>query len=142
MSFRLLVATNMNNDPKEKFASKDEYMFLFAVVSERSSYGFTRSFSVNTIDLNIIRANILPAGVVEGNLPVDITETDKSFNWNAITKNYIQKDSLLNSLNVYNYAATIHSEKPIIPQFVGYSSYPSWPLKEDYSNWMLILYKA
>ena len=32
-------------------------------------------------------------------------------------------------------------KKPIIPQFFGYNNHPSWPLKEDYSKWMLTLYK-
>ena len=32
-------------------------------------------------------------------------------------------------------------KKYVIPQFYGYSNYPSWPPTGQYSKWMLISYK-
>ena len=54
----------------------------------------------------------------------------------------MNRDQDLSDINLYTFCSKHwidHKERP--PQFFGFHNKPTWPLEENYSRWMLILYK-
>ena len=64
-----------------------------------------------------------------------------NFQWPTIVNRYKEREGL-EDCNVYTYCAKHWSKsKDRPPQFFGFNDKPSWPLTEDYSKWILTLYK-
>jgi len=70
------------------------------------------------------------------------TSDDNSFTWSKITTKYKSRSIELSNANLYLW--TVHhwsKNNKTIPQFFGYDNSPTWPLKEEYSKWMLTFFK-
>lgn len=72
----------------------------------------------------------------------NVEEEDNSFTWENISKKYKERPHEDHHLNVYKWVSTgWRKNKTVIPQFFGYNSNASWPMKEDFSKWNLTLFK-
>mmetsp|Transcript_3966 Transcript_3966/g.8935 ORF Transcript_3966/g.8935 Transcript_3966/m.8935 type:complete len:1042 (+) Transcript_3966:4059-7184(+) len=70
------------------------------------------------------------------------TKQSASFSWIAIKKRYTDRDLAHESLNLYRWV--VHhwnKKKKTVPQFFGFTDTPKWPLTEEYSKWVLALFK-
>ena len=64
-------------------------------------------------------------------------------NQTNVLHRYSNRDVTLNELNLYKFCAFHWNSKPdaIIPHFFGFRDVGTWPLKEEYSKFMLVIFK-
>ena len=118
---RSLVATLMNNMSKQQSVSRSECMFtLCSGKPKRSSFGFTTICSVNEVDLYSVRdETLLPPPPVEEDCQPTVAVSNQSFVWKDINTMYSTRAASLNTMNLYKYASSVYTKKPVIPQFFG-----------------------
>jgi len=112
---------------------------------KRSSHGSTSKCSVTNVKLSDIAGAVTT--VIDGDDVVFDEEgdgsIDTSFTWSNITSRYKKRPDEYEGLNLYRYVV-YHwksGDTMTIPQFFGYPGRCSWPLREDYSQWMLTFFK-
>jgi hypothetical protein len=144
-TIRSLMARCMSDVTKGSSVPRDQAGYILSSGKlKRSSEGSTRKTSVTNIRLSEIAGAV---AVVEGDAsdmvpPDEEGNADKSFTWSNITDRYKKRPDDLEDENLYRYV--VYHWKPgkeTIPQFFGYPDRCSWPLREDYSQWMLTFFK-
>ena len=123
-----LVAKHMNEISGLVLVPKDQAAYLLSGgVMKRNSFVSPLKCLVNSIHIDQIGDDRL----------------NSSFQWPNIERKCKSRPNNLESLNVYCYCAFhwTNKDKPIVPHFFGFNDDPSWPLKENYLQWMLTLFK-
>ena len=124
-NIKSLVAKHMNEIAGSLSIPRDQSSYLLAGgIMKRNSFGNIRKCSVNDIDITTLNE-----------------DGGKSFQWKNIKYKYIRRDEALDGINVYKFCVYHFSSKVIIPQFFGFKDIPTWPLQEEYSKWMLSIFK-
>jgi hypothetical protein len=154
---RSLIAKHMAEITNNSTTSKDKSVFTLAggLLKRNKSGGQLRKCSVSAININELgtglgvetsadaTAGIAPA-VGIGEPDPQVTPNCPSFTWSNITSKYMCRSIELNHLNLYKFVVYHWDNKEgslTIPQFFGYDDTPTWPLKEEYSKWMLTFFK-
>jgi hypothetical protein len=145
-TIRSLMAVCMSEITKGSSVPRDlaEYV-LSSGKLKRSSHGSTSKCSVTNVKLSDIAGAVTT--VIDGDDVVFDEEgdgsIDTSFTWSNITSRYKKRPDEYEGLNLYRYVV-YHwksGDTMTIPQFFGYPGRCSWPLREDYSQWMLTFFK-
>ena len=125
-SIKSLVAKHMNQIAGSMSIPRDQSAYLLAGgIMKRNSFGNVKKCSVNDIDITSL-------GESGGG---------NTFQWKNIKHKYTRRDEDLDQINVYKFCVYHFSSKVIIPQFFGFKDVPTWPLQEEYSKWMLTIFK-
>ena len=95
---------------------------------------------MNEIDLQAIRDAVLK-DICKVNNVSQPSPSTSSFTQKSIGTEYLTREAIHDTINIYYVASLIFTGKPIIPQFFGYLTNSTWPLKEIYSEWVITFYK-
>ena len=125
-SIKSLVAKHMNAIAGSMSILRDQASYLLAGgIMKCNSFGNVKKCSVNDIDISRLGE----------------TGGGNTFQWKNIKFKYTRRDETLEGINVYKFCVYHFSSKVIIPQFFGFKDVPTWPLEEEYSKWMLNIFK-
>ena len=140
--------TNSLSEPKDKRV----YMLAGGQLKRSMADGILKKCSVTSMNIEELGIyNSVPAqgpdaapviGIAVDNEFQQNTSDDNSFTWSKITTKYKSRSIELSNVNLYLW--TVHhwsKNNKTIPQFFGYDNSPTWPLKEEYSKWMLTFFK-
>ena len=85
--------------------------------------------AVNSVNLD----ELIPQGV----------SLSSAFTWGSIVCKYKDHPPSLEFVNLYRFAANhlLGSRTIAVPEFFGFSKHIMWPPHEDFSKWMLGIYK-
>ena len=154
---RSLMAHSMSEITRGQSITRDQSAFMLTGGRlKRSSFGTPMKCSVNKIPLEDIASNEIRigddggggggggggVGIGGGGDEGGAADVSSSFQWPNIMKRYKSRDPDHENLNLYTWCA-LHwkKDKLHVPQFFGYSDYPTWPLTEEYSKWKLTFFK-
>jgi hypothetical protein len=120
----------MNEISRRRSVPKDEACYLLAGGVLVYNTMRLRKCAVNAVTLD----ELLPQGAA----PL----TSGGFTWKSIVLKYKARPPSLEFTNLYKFAAHhLVASTPIVPVFFGFTKHIMWPPHEEFSKWMLGIYK-
>ena len=132
-TIRSLLGKHMNVITGGMTVTRDQSQFLLGGgLLKRSSQGTPLKCSVNSVELDELGTN----DTDENGNPIAGT----NFTWKNIVIKYKARPQAEENTNIYQFCVN-WQRTPRPPQFFGYHDLATWPLLENYAQWMLTLYK-
>ena len=124
---------------------RDQALFLAAKgFLKRSSHGAILKCSVTSAPIQDIAQAANGADVSTDTTSDSVADPklQNSFTMKNIFRRYKGRGELLRDKTIYEYSAQCWKDgKDTVPQFFGYHTRPTWPMKETFAKWTLTLHR-
>ena len=133
-----VVGTMMNTFTKSKSVSRDEASYMLGGGVYKRMTMPVKKCSVSSVYLDDIKENATD----ENGDEKSTKSNGNRLIWSDVVKQYKKRNSNDEGMNVYKFfVKCMFPKETFALQFIGFDQVAMYPLKEEYSKWILIIFK-